>query len=267
MRVWLKEVSQQLGSKFTAGGYYPNRRFEDHHARARRMGNCSLITGHIRVPSVSKRRNELELGAVVTSVRDPYKLLASKFFHRTRNSLKESDLELYRDQSSKESRIWFFHWNDYDPCEQLRYYDGEDGCDMSGLPRRIKAIVNRIDCVVDIDDPIPDIKALCNVMKLDDSTCPSFPQANQQSHRSLYDDLLAIEHVRRVVERVARVTQMMRDQLLNRRCRFLGTPNLPSLPRMHPPQWPYLGCHVSSDLDDGAINDAPENDASQDDDV
>lgn len=270
MRLWLSDVAKELELKIGLAHKYPNKLHEDHHARAKRMGllnRCGFIAGHIRVTPVRSRNNELRLGAVVTTVREPYLLLASKYFHRTRTRLDQKALAQFHDPSSQTSRKWFFYFNDLDPCEQLRYYDGLEGCVYSKLDDRVRRIADRIDCVVNTDDSKADLVAICNKVGLNSSAngggeCPRMTIANRKRDLKRYKELMKIPHIVKVMERTVYVTQKLTNALLKRSCRFFDDPDIKlETPGMQPPNWPFKGCNeVVSSLQSGADEDAPEYD-------
>lgn len=181
MHDWLLKVAHVLEVDIFITSKYPNKPYEDHHHRFARVGlnSCAVLAGHIRVPSVTERDNGLALGAVITTIREPFALLMSKYFHRTRRILSKSTLNMYRNPESQSSRRWFFYFNDLDRCEQLRYYDGKEGCEINvhgsstsdivvsqAIQKRVRAIADRIDCVVDTGDPAHDLESLCRQMEL-----------------------------------------------------------------------------------------------------
>lgn len=271
MRLWLKSVADKLELKVGISHKYPNKLHEDHHARARRMGllrQCGFMAGHIRVTPVHSRHNELLLGAVVSTIREPYKLLASKYFHRTKGKLNKKALKSLKDPSSKPARRWFFYFNDLDPCEQLRYYDGLYGCNYETLGPRIQAIADRIDCVIDTDDHNADLGAICARVGLNetDGDCPKWTVANRKRELKYYRKLLKVPHIVKVMERSVAVTAQLRNSFMKRRCRFLDDPEVNlRTPGMEPPNWPFKGCNeIHSTLQEGADEDAPENDETGD---
>lgn len=247
MRTWLRTIARTLAVSVATGQRYPNANLTDWHhlthraSRHRNVPSCGIVTGHLRVRSVHERVDERVLGAVITTFRHPLPALASKYFHRTREVLRMDQLSEWHDVDSLTSRLWFLYWNDHDPCEQLRYYDGVDGCDFATLHTRVRGIAERVDCAVDMDDPRDDIDALCTAMQL--PSCEDFPYVNQRKGTgSGYDSIYEIPHVRRAVVRVERVSIMLRDALMERRCRFLGVGDKLAVPGVGPPQWPYPGC-------------------------
>lgn len=267
MRYWLKSVADILELKLHIHHRYPNNHYEDFHSRAKRMGleSCDFLAGHIRITPQRSRENELKLGAVISTIRDPYALLASKYFHRTRKKMTTGNLKKYKDPKSQLSRLWFFYWNDYDPCEQLRYYDGLYGCDLLTLSTRIRKISERIDCIVDTDDSQPDLKSLCHVMGLPDDQCPEMPNENIGSHRTVFNIFIRIPHIRQVMQLTVNITTELRNAFLQKSCRHLNEQDhglrFLKTPGMEPPKWPYKGCaEVSSSLDEDAEQDAPQND-------
>lgn len=207
------------------------------HPRGR---NCSIIAGHIRMKNVADRRHEGELGAVLTTTRDTKDTLVSRYFH-TRMKNISAELEDLKDPDNERSFIWFFHFNDYDPCEPFRYYDGIEGCDLTSLKERAAAIANRIDCVVDTDDPEKDYAALCKLMRLPRSRCPETPTKNVRAAKE-YADLFQYRHLTEIMERVSRVYDVLRDALLERRCRFLVDGTGRTMPGFEEPRWPGAGC-------------------------
>lgn len=244
MRQWLRDISRQLHVALRPGQRYPNANFTDWSELAgfiaRRPGTCSVVTGHIRIRDSRLRPDERALGAVITTFRRPLDALASKYFHRTTVKLGR-DISQWADINSLTARLWFLYWNDHDPCEQLRYYDGQDGCDLATVPQRVADIARRIDCAIDMDDPGEDLSALCSVMKL--PHCKEFPFVNSRSGGSAYDDIYSISHVRKAVERVARVSAILRDAFIERRCRFLKVEGKLHTDDAEPPKWPYPGCN------------------------
>lgn len=274
MRNWLKHVAETLQLHISITHKYPNKPFEDHRQRYDRLKlkKCAFLAGHIRVRSVHLRNNELHLGAVITTIRDPFAMLMSKYFHRTRGRLTTGTLQHFADPGSHLSRLWFFYWNDVDPCEQLRYYDGEEGCEldqrdgvMTAIEKRARAIADRIDCVVDTDDPAHDLDSLCRQMSLGESECPQMPVLNVKKGNTLYDKILTFPHIKAVMMRTANVTIALRNALMKRRCRFLDDGSL-TTPGAEPPQWPFKGCNrIESTLEEDTGDDAPENDAHDDD--
>lgn len=247
MRTWLRSVAIQLRVTVRQGPHYPNAPLiawpQLAGYVARHTDTCSIATGHIHVQDADVRDDERKLGAVITTFRNPVEQLASKYFHRT-NAQLAGDLREWRDPRSRPARFWFFYWNDHDPCEQLRYYDGQPGCHLPELRSRIARLAQRIDCAVDMDDPTADLDALCHAMHLD--RCPPFPFTNARPGTSTYDELLAIPHVRAVMQRVLNVSDLLRHALLQRRCRFLHVPHAISFGAFQKPQWPYPGCNNGS---------------------
>lgn len=276
MREWLLKVAHTLEADISITRKYPYKPHEDHHHRFARVGlsTCAFLAGHIRVPSLRDRTNELKLGAVITTIREPYALLMSKYFHRTRLKLNQATLKKYMNPTSQPSRRWFFYFNDLDPCEQLRYYDGLEGCTITNSPalqKRVHAIADRIDCVVDTDDPGHDLLSLCSQMQMSDHECPKLLVENVNNGHSLYDTMLTLPHIKSVMSRAVNVTVLLREAFLRRRCRFLENGSL-TTPGAEPPQWPFKRCkHIDAmDLSgngDGVTDDAPENDAHDDDDL
>lgn len=248
MRTWLLNISTVLQIPLQTSKYYPNSKIQHHHDRLGK--NCSIFAGHVRVPDISKRRDERELGSVVTTTRNSFNTLASKYFHRTSRTLNESELQEYKKRSSSLSRLWFFYFNDNDACEVLRYYDGLERCeDGNDLLKRVDNIAKRIDCVVDTDDPVPDLKILCRVIGVDNIDCPEYPNRRARARRDLYKDLYDIKHIRDVVQRSLRVTELLRIAFLKRRCRFLVTGNglghgvlKQDVGAGAKPRWPVRGC-------------------------
>lgn len=274
MRNWLANVAERLQIDISITHKYPNKPFEDYRQRYDhlKLKTCTFLAGHIRVRASHLRNNELRLGAVITTIRDPFALLMSKYFHRTRFILTNGALQHFADPGSRLSRLWFFYWNDLDPCEQLRYYDGEQGCEldqrdgvMTAIEKRARAIAERIDCVVDTDDPAHDLDSLCRQMSLGESECPQIPVLNVKKGNTLYDKMLTFPHIKAVMMRTANVTISLRSALMKRRCRFLDDGSL-TTPGAEPPQWPFKGCNrIESTLEEDTGDDAPENDAHDDD--
>lgn len=257
--------------------YMNNTNEDDHRTRHNRLGvpRCSFLTGQINARSVNVRDNELKLGAVITTIRDPADLLTSRYFYRSGNRISKKSLDSYSDPTSRFARLWFFYWNDRDPCEQLRYYDGLAGCGMrsnAGLQRRARAIAERIDCVIDTDDPKKDLMALCRRMTLDDEECPRYRRGKSRraERAKLYVELLNFTHIREAMSRHLMVATMLRDELAKRKCRLLDDDAEKALrtPRADVAQWPTKMCsNVSSSLDDDREDDSPENNVADDDDM
>lgn len=247
MRAWLRSVVRLVGGQGAGNGiYYPYSNYSDHETRLKSSNlepKCAFIMGHIRVPPFPIRHDELQLGAVVTTTRHPLNTLASKFFHRTAEKLTEDTFSAWNDITSSKSRRWFFYWHDANPCEPLEYYDGLDHCDLNenNLMLRAKRIADRIDCVVDTDDPDEDLRALCGQMNVRDKKCPAYPERNTRKGRSLYDDFYDIPHLRSAVSKILNVTTILRNSLMEKRCRFLKIGNLtPS--GYEDPNWPSSNC-------------------------
>ena len=83
VRVWLRKVSAKLEVESVLTPRYPNKPTEDHHRRLKNweLSECSFIGGHLRANPVNMRSNELSLGSVISRIRDPHDLFASKYFH------------------------------------------------------------------------------------------------------------------------------------------------------------------------------------------
>ena len=242
MRIWLRRVSDAIEIHYYTAGFYPYSPFSNWEDRAvPPYTNCTILSGHIRSKPFSQRSiHEARLGAVITSTRDPYDTMASRYFHRTERKFTEEILSMTANRTkSSTSRRWFFYWQDLDACEQLRYYDAIQDCNYDSLEQRIQDIANRIDCVVDTNDPQPDLDALCKAMNLHE--CPAFLNGNNRvvSYQPIFDEL----HLTHAMERVVNVSIALRKALMPRRCRFL--PSL-STPGMKPPNFPFRGC--------GAVN-------------
>lgn len=234
MRLWLRRVANDMNITFAGAGLYPYSKITDWNTRAQGVYRstlsrtpgfkpkelCFIIGGHIRIKPVTDRPHEALLGAVITTTRFAYDTLASKYFHRT-DRLYLDDKEKLKNPKSKESRLWFLHWQDYDPCEQLRYYDNIDTCDSSRdqIASRVKQIADRIDCVVDTDDPQPDLDSLCRRMKL--TVCPKYPSSNRAGSKdSGYKEIFAKSHIKGSLARIVWVTQLLRSALMKKRCRL-----------------------------------------------
>lgn len=279
IRAWLWAVAAVLRIDTAASFSFMNNTDEDdHRMRHTRLGvpRCSFLTGHINARNVNERDNELKLGAVITTIRDPAALLTSRYFYRGGNRFSKKALDGYSDSKSRVSRLWFFYWNDRDPCEQLRYYDGLPGCAMksiTGLQRRARSIAERIDCVIDTDNPRKDLAALCRRMTLDDEECPTYRRRRRRrkgDREEMYEKLLNFSHIREAVSRHLMVASMLRDELAKRKCRFLDDDSEIELrtPRADAPQWPTKMCsNVTSSLEDDREDDSPENNAADDDDM
>lgn len=174
------------------------------------------------------------MGSVITTTRDAQRTLASKYFHRTKRSLR-ADVQSLANEKSSAARLWFFHWHDYDPCEQLRYYDGIPGCNLADIPSRAADIAARMDCVVDTDDPEPDLKVLCAEMRIEE--CPPFPRKNVKGDG--YEMLFDAEHVGEALRRVLWVTKLLRKELRGRLCRDFDGVGIKGFGRA---RFPYKGC-------------------------
>lgn len=246
MRAWMNIVSEKVGTEMIGlDVYYPYSPFIDHERRANFLRDgvsCAFVTGHIRIPRFSERFDERRMGAVVTTTRDALNTLASKFFHRTDGVLSPRALRSLRTVRSTPARRWFYYWHDSNPCEPLEYYDGLKDCRLDGgdVEKRAREIADRMDCVVDTDDPDDDIRALCSQMGVSKKECPGFPERKVAKGRSLYDDLYDISHVKQVLKNNFYVTDVLRKQLMPRRCRFLASGNLTS--SLGPARWPTVSC-------------------------
>lgn len=247
MRSWIRKVAATVGANMTGKGvYYPYSDFLDHAERLSASQNgagCAFVIGHIRVPPFSERHDERKLGAVITTTRRSFNTLASKFFHRTADRLTEKSLKDFKSSSSRASRRWFFYWHDSNACEPLQYYDGLDRCELNdaALTERARSIADRIDCTVDMDDPDPDVAVLCEQLRVSNNDCPRFPERNTKPGRSLYDSLYDFPHIKAIIADNVRVTDVLRDQLMMKRCRFFPNGNLTS-GGYDAPRWPSLGC-------------------------
>lgn len=244
MRFWLKSIRKLLSLPSTGSSkYYPFSNYTDHYSRLQQFPslNCGILMGHIRISKLELRHDELLLGTVITTTRSPENTLASKFFHRTPASL--NSLKPYYSNLSTLSRHWFFFWHDSDPCEPLQYYDGLRECSLhhSYLRNRITNIASRIDCVVDMDDPIADLQQICFSVGIHAQECPTFPERNVKEGRNYYEDLFQIPHIYRAAEENLNVSKMLWNHLMTRRCRFLSTGNL-TLSQYSPPRWPSKNC-------------------------
>lgn len=246
MRWWLKDVAREIGAELIGMRFlYPYSRTMDHEQRANFLldgTTCAFVMGHIRVPSFLKRFDERRLGAVVTTTRATFPTLASKFFHRTDGELSVRALRAFAFIRSTRASTWFYHWHDSNPCEPLEYYDGLKDCRLDGgaVEERARGIAERIDCVVDTDDPEEDVRALCRQMGLSSSNCPRYADRNVAQGRSLYDDLYNISHVRQALGNNFYVTDVLRSQLMMKRCRFFASGNLSST--LGPARWPTVSC-------------------------
>lgn len=162
--------------------------------------------------------------------------MASKFFHRNRLS--------YRDHlpSSVEfhsfARTWFFYFHDLDPCEQLRYYDGHEGCDLDTVSSRIRNIVDRIDCTINTDDADADLEALCRMMKL--KQCPEFPSRHKKV--SSYSELFQVGHIREAMDNAVNVGKLLNAEMLKKGCRYLDKGNELVRAGVEPPRFPSTIC-------------------------
>lgn len=247
MRWWLKLVAQKLGIRDVGGSiYYPFSNISDHELRLNLFSpnrTCNIVMGHIRAPPIAQRHDERKLGAVITTTRLAFNTLASKYFHRTAEKLTPTTLKSFQVIGNQVSRRWFLYWHDSNPCEPLQYYDGLDDCilDEPHIAYRVRQIVNRIDCSVDMDDPDLDIQAICQQLQISANNCPEFPERNTREGRSLYDDLHDLPHIRKSLDNNMYVTNMLRKSLMMKRCRFLHYGNL-TPPGYEKPVWPSATC-------------------------
>lgn len=199
---------------------------------------CSILAGHIRSIPDDKRIHEGTLGAVITTTRDSKNLFASKFFHRLDLRI-QNELPQLKIPSSIASKRWFYYFDSLDPCEQLRYYDGHHGCDLVTISERIQRIVNRIDCTINTDDPDPDIKSLCQLMRL--KKCPQYPKKYVRGV-DFYGKLYESKHILPVMDRTMNVTNLFRKALLKKGCRNLVNGDELSLEGIEPPRFPTRRC-------------------------
>lgn len=248
MRWWLKQIAKYQGLQCIGGDfYYPYSNFTDHVNRRQLLQtnkSCAIVMGHIRVLSVANREDELRLGAAITTTRDAFNTLASKYFHRTAEKLTPETFDAFKIFNSYSSRRWFFYWHDSNPCEPLQYYDGLDHCnpnDEEDIELRSRRIADRIDCTVDMDDPSDDVKAICAKLMIPSISCPEFPERNTQKGRSLYDQFSDIPHIREILARNLHVTSILRRHLMTKRCRFLNIRNI-TPPGYENPKWPSADC-------------------------
>ena len=123
----------------------------------------------------------------------------------------------------------------------------------------MKRIADRIDCVIDTDDHAPDLASLCREMGITLDEYPELPTKNVAMYKKLFE----IPHIIDVLNLTFRVTTVLRDHLMKRRCRFLG--NRLVTPHAESPQWPYKDCNIFSKLEQDFGDDAPENDPETDD--
>lgn len=235
MRQWLRDVGEAHQIPVSISDiYYPFSEFTDWHARAENdqgdLMSCTLLGGHIRIPPISERRDERQLGRVVTTTRNAFNTFASKYFHRMRRDM-EDDIAIVGNENS---RRLFFYFNDLDPCELLQYYDGVLGCPLHTIESRIATIADRIDCVIDSDDPDEDISKLCEMMGVK-KKCPPFPYKNSNG-KERYRQLQESEHITVAMERVVKVGRKLREALMEKRCRFLDENDIVE------GGWPKQGC-------------------------
>lgn len=125
----------------------------------------------------------------------------------------------YKDKKSKHSRYWFFYFNDLDPCEYLRYYDGEEGCDLDNIEERVHGIVSQIDCVISGEEPAQDLKVLCKHMG--GEYCSRHP--TRVSNSKFVQLLDNAGHLREPMRRVLNVTMYLHEHLSRKRCRHFKT--------------------------------------------
>lgn len=247
MRTWLKTVAAALGADVSGAViHYPYLKIGDHEERLQYVSNnvsCTLVMGHIRVPAFSERYDERRLGAVITTTRHAFNTLASKFFHRTDDSLTDDALRSLATTRSARARRWFYYWHDSNACEALEYYDGVRDCRLDGddVEDRARRIAERIDCAVDMDDAEEDADALCAQLGLLEGTCPRFPTRNTERGESRYRQLYRLAHVTQVMQNNLYVADVLRRHLMAKRCRFLASGNLTSR-EFGAPRWPSVAC-------------------------
>lgn len=246
-KIWLSQLANEsnLIYNFFSPKRYVYQEPTDLATRAENF-NCTIIVGHILTRPVNIRRNEARFGVVLTTTRNVYNYLCSKYFHTTEAKFRFAIREL-NSTTSESSRRWWSSWLIYDPCETYRYYDGLDGCDtdQDALRARAEAIASRIDCVIDIEDPQADADAICKVMGVRD--CPRFGAVNLRVDvESGYSKLLNIPHVKKLLDRPARVIQILRDALMKRRCRFMTASGAfdssSTIGNLPPARWPTVSC-------------------------
>lgn len=249
MRTWLRLVARQMGWLQTNGPFYLFADVTDwanmtHEPVVVRNASCSVNNGHIRVRAVHERFDELALGAVITTMRGALGQLASTYFYKLKRSA-AVDVPSMTTVHAPASQIWFYFWDVFDPCMFLRYYDGLPGCDLAVLSARIESIAARIDCVVDADDPAPDLRALCAVMHV--SECPDSQKRKVVATGELYAQLFAVPFLREAVAEAEHVLTLLNEALSKRRCRFLvGKSRHLWTPGWEAPAFPYAGCQNGS---------------------
>lgn len=215
---------------------------------ATRIGSraCSILGGHINVRDIHSRPHEAAFGVIISNTRNAEDLLCSKYFHVSERNYVDMLPELMNQSSTASYNFWS-RFRSYDPCELYRYYDGLLGCDVDEqqLSARAKAIADRLDCVIDADDPQRDADSICVMLGVKD--CPEFPAVNYRSRRQegAYASLLQLPHIQAAMNYSVRVVRILHATLMTRRCRFLTEgsgqkivqPRL-TLGNMPPPRWP-----------------------------
>lgn len=213
--------------------------------------NCTIFLGHILTRDVHSRTHEASRGAVITTTRDAYNYLCSKYFHTSEGSY-NTHIEGLEHRDTIEARLWWSRWLIYDRCETYRYYDGLQGCpaEPAALHARAEAIAERIDCVIDTEDPQPDADAICKVIGLEH--CPEFGSSNTRISPEVgYEKLLDIKHIKKALDGPAAVIQILRDALLKRRCRLMTAPgkvydSSSTMGNLPPAKWPTTNCVAQS---------------------
>ena len=232
MRQWLHDITSLNGfPDFIGAGYYPYAKQMDWYDRSTRNGklqNCTLISGHIYVRRLDERRKEGDLGRVVTTTRDVVDTFLSKYFHRTRSTFSE---KIYSKGEQREDLLRYF--DGLDPCETLRYYDGLEGCNLEhgNLLKRVERIVERIDCVVDTNDPQEDVHRLCVMMQV--RRCATFGYEKSKGE-GRYARIKEDREMRRAIESALKAASLLRQTLLKKKCRDLKTEQST--------RWPFPGC-------------------------
>lgn len=262
VRSWLLSVAKILNVTLYKTPYYPYsevrshvehlrylalknpKRKKDDRLQQQGMPHCAILAGHIRVPSVlsSTKENEKEelirpdermLGSILTSTRRSFDTLASKFFHRTGTNMTSPHQFLSTTTSSSSSSLsllqhWRFHWHAVSPCEPLAYYDGiyDYNCNLSfaAIHSRAHAIAQRVDCVIDTNDFLPDLLALCAVMHIPQGKCPRFGQRRIKHYSMFYDRIKKVKEVMWSVRWHVYVMDVLRFYLRQRRCRYVLAP-------------------------------------------
>lgn len=96
------------------------------------------------------------------------------------------------------------------------------------------------------------------------------PVLNVKKGHTLYDSMLKFPHIKVVMLQAANVTIALMDAFMKQRCRFLDDGSLTTPGAEPPPQWPFKRCkqiEAAGLAENGGEDDAPENDAHDDDDL